>query len=484
MAYRKINIDFSNLPMYSNKKINWNICKGESVKYEIDGTNYCGNIKIEDVYDKKLKIKIDGNEPIIIYKSSFKECKIAKEFGIKSKYFKYSIGEEINDILILEQRIITSEVFYNGIKIPSEENGYFVRCLRDGYEFEVLEKVLNRRRNCPVCGNAKVVPGINDIGTTDPDFAKWFVNKDDILNYTRNTNKEVLLKCPVCGRTFVGIPNRYKSLPSCICNDHISYPEKVMASVLNQLQVRYIYQLNNSHFKWCKTYRYDFYFEYKSKKYIVEMDGAFHYMYNYKNDMSVEESNKIDNIKDQLAKENNCILIRINCNYDDFGKRHEFIKNNILNSYFAKIFDLSDINWKECENFAITSLIKTVSDLWNDGMTKVEIKDKTKLSKTTIDEYLKIGKSLKLNEYIPGARHHISDSGKKYIKIQDENDNILCMHFGITDFSRKSNQLMGYKIGSHQIYDSLKNKTQNKKGLIFSYATKEEYEDYINKEAS
>ena len=43
---------------------------------------------------------------------------------------------------------------------------------------------------------------------------------------------------------------------------------------------------------------------------------------------------------------------------------------------------------------------------------------------------------------------------------------------------------MGYKIGSHQIYDSLKNKTQNKKGLIFSYATKEEYEDYINKEAS
>lgn len=214
------------------------------------------------------------------------------------------------------------------------------------------------------------------------------------------------------------------------------------------------------------------------------MDGAFHYMYNYKNDMSVEESNKIDNIKDQLAKENNCILIRISCNYDDFGKRHEFIKNNILNSYFAKIFDLSDINWKECENFAITSLIKTVSDLWNDGMTKVEIKDKTKLSKTTIDEYLKIGKSLKLNEYIPGTRHHISDSGKKYIKIQDENDNILCMHFGITDFSRKSNQLMGYKIGSHQIYDSLKNKTQNKKGLIFSYATKEEYEDYINKEAS
>lgn len=484
MAYRKVNIDFSNLPIYENGKIKWCDCVGKIVQYTIEKTDHYGCIKIEEVYDNKLKIKIDDNNSIIIYKNSFRNCNIAKELKEKAKIFKYSVGQELKDLLILKQILITKKVSINNKKVDSIENGYLVRCLRDGYEFEVLEKFLNRRRNCPICGNSKVIIGINDMKTTDPEFSKWVANKEDARTYSRNSNKEILLRCPVCGRTFTGIPNRYKSVPSCICNDHVSYPEKFMSSVLNQLQVNYIHQLSNSTFKWCKTYKYDFYFKYNSKEYIVEMDGAFHYTNNYKSNTLQEDAKKTDDIKDKLAEENNCIMIRINSNYLDIRNRHKFIKENIINSYLSDIFDLSNIDWEECEKFCITSLVKTVSDLWNDSLSNIEIQIKTSLSSGTICDYLKVGRRLGLNNYEPGSRHHISDAEKKYLKVQNTFGDIICIHLGITDFSRKSNQLIGYKIGIHQIFDNLKNKTQNRKGLKFSYATKEEYEDYINKKAS
>lgn len=481
MAYRKVNIDFSTLPIYKTGKINWSECVGKIVEYKIKGTDYSGNIKIDDVYDKKVKIKIDDGESNILYKSTFKSCKISKLLGTKAKVFKYSIGEIINDILVLDQRLITEDVTVRtGVKTISTENGYLVRCLRDGYEFEVLEKYIVKRRNCPICGHTKVVHGINDIGTTDPDFAKWVVNESDVISYTRDSNKQILLRCPVCGREFMGIPNRYKSLPSCICNDHVSYPEKFMSSVLTQLKINYIHQLNKRHFDWCKSYLYDFYFEYKSQRYIIEMDGSFHYMDNYKNNMSLEESMKIDNYKDILAKQNNCHVIRINSDYKDVRKRNIFIKTNILKSELSKLFDLSLIDWNECELYATTSLVKKVNTLWNEGLSKIEIFRTTNLSRTTIDEYIRLGKKLGLNNYIPGERHYMSDSCKKYLKVESAEGKLLCIHLGISDFSRKSEQIIGTKIGTHQIYDSLGCKSQNRKGLIFSYTTKEEYENYKN----
>ena len=204
MAYRKINIDFSTLPVYSTGKINWSKCIGEIVSYNIDGTVYSGDIKIVDIYDDKIKIKIDNQDPIIVYKSVFRNGKIAKELGKRAKIFKYYIGEKFKDLLILDQILITKEITIpNKGKVTSTENGYLVKCLKDNYEYKILEKYLSKRRGCPICGHAKVIPGINDIATTDPEFAKWIVHNEDKILYTRNTNKKILLKCPVCGRKFM-----------------------------------------------------------------------------------------------------------------------------------------------------------------------------------------------------------------------------------------------------------------------------------------
>ena len=481
MAYRKINIDFSKLPIYPNGKIKWNECAGKIVTYNINDTNNNGCIKILEVYDQKLKIKIDSNEPIIIYKSSFKNGKISKEFGAKSKYFKYSAGDTVNDILILKQIIITKKVFVKNCgQVLSSENGYYVQCLRDGYKFEVLEKYLSRRRNCPICSHDKVVIGINDMVTVDPEFSQWVVSDKDKHTYTRNSNKKILLRCPVCKREFYGIPNRYKTLPSCVCNDHISYPEKFMSSVLTQLNVNYIHQLSKMHFQWCQTYKYDFYFEYKSKKYIIEMDGAFHYIQPYKTGIALEQVQQIDDFKSKLAMQNNCTIIRINSHYNNLQERDTFIKNNILNSKLSDMFDLSNINWEKCKIEALASRVKLVNDLWNKGLSKIEICRKTQLGRTTVSEYLKQGVNLGLSDYEPGKRHYISQNGKKYLKVQDTNGNVLCVYRGITDFSRMSKEIIGNKISVSQLYRYLKHKANNRKGLIFSYATQKEYESYIS----
>lgn len=125
-------------------------------------------------------------------------------------------------------------------------------------------------------------------------------------------------------------------------------------------------------------------------------------------------------------------------------------------------------------------LLKKVNDLWNEGLSKIEIFHTTNLSKTTIDEYIRIGKNLGLNNYHPRERHYISDSCKKYLKVENTAGELLCVYLGINEFSKNSPQLIGIKVGTHQIYDSLQKKSQNKKGLIFSYATEEEYENYKN----
>ena len=56
-------------------------------------------------------------------------------------------------------------------------------------------------------------------------------------------------------------------------SDGISYAEKFMINVLKQLKLDFKKQLSCSTFKWCKKYRYDFYFRYKNEYYIIETHG-------------------------------------------------------------------------------------------------------------------------------------------------------------------------------------------------------------------
>ena len=76
-----------------------------------------------------------------------------------------------------------------------------------------LARVSNRvdlRRGCPVCSNKIIVPGINDLATTNPDLLyEWDYSKNTIkpTELSSGTSKKIWWKCSKCGFEWIISPN-------------------------------------------------------------------------------------------------------------------------------------------------------------------------------------------------------------------------------------------------------------------------------------
>lgn len=264
-----------------------------------------------------------------------------------------------------------------------------------GYEFEKKPKNIMPEKehlNCPKCFcnlYTDVIPGINDMATTNPELIPLLKDPEDAYRYKTNTNKKIYFICPVCGNEIYKSGNEvHKHGLQCkYCSDGFSYAEKFMKSILNQLKVDYIHQYNPD---WARPYRYDFYFKVNNKEYIVEMDGGLghgNFTLNGKQDITGKQ---IDAKKDVLAKLHNIKVIRIDCNYIDIENRYDYIKEHILISEVAQILNLSKINFSLCRVVAEKSIFISVCDLVKQGMRSfVEIAEKLEISNTTVSRYLK-----------------------------------------------------------------------------------------------
>lgn len=243
------------------------------------------------------------------------------------------------------------------------------------------------------------------IAESHPHLIEYFENSNDTLRYSCCSNKKVDMKCPDCGfKKKMAINNLTNQGFSCpVCSDGISYPNKFMAKLLSLLDVKYE---SEKAFDWCEFVfkgklrrgRYDFYFEYKDKKCIVEMDGIWHFEDNDRSGQTKEESVCIDKVKDKLALAHGISVIRI----DAVKSELEYIKNSIMESKLNEMFDLINIDWNICEEGARSSKVKKACELWakGDGNTKV-IAEKLNISITTVIKYLKIGTSLGWCDYDP-----------------------------------------------------------------------------------
>jgi hypothetical protein len=246
--------------------------------------------------------------------------------------------------------------------------------------------------NCPLCekdNNKICIPYVNDIYTTNKELYALLKNKEDGHKYHSYSSKKTWFVCPNCGKEHFLVINRVcKSGVVCdVCSDNISYPEKFMSNILNQLNIEYIRQYQPD---WAKPYFYDFYFQLDNKQYIIEMDGAFHYSKNFKT-RSLDEIQNIDHIKDNMALKNNHTIIRVDCNYKSITNRCEYITKNICDSYLKNIFNLSIVDFKSCNLYAQSSLVKMVSDKWNNGLKNYEdLADIFKVSDVTVRNYILI----------------------------------------------------------------------------------------------
>lgn len=188
------------------------------------------------------------------------------------------------------------------------------RCKIDGYEWEAIPNNLLRGHGCPKCGG-KLMP------TTEEFKEKLHkINPDiEVLGTYKMSLKKIQCKCKKCGHEWKTLPNSLlqgTGCPKC----KTTKGEKRIAQYLDNLDIHYIYN---------KQYFSDLYsiggglmrpdFIIPSLKIWIEYDGEQHFKpVDFTGAMSVEEVQQLfkytqqnDKIKDQYAKANNWILVRI-----------------------------------------------------------------------------------------------------------------------------------------------------------------------------
>ena len=170
----------------------------------------------------------------------------------------------------IEQRLISNNP--NLFEVKELSNGSFqATCIKcGGHPIISRHHALRGDTKCNICYNRVVESGINDIATTHPDIAKYYVDTDYVLTHSIGTKEKGLAKCPLCQRTRMLQPVkiREKGFQCQYCSDGISYPNKYIRNLLEQLPVtNVVYEYSP---KWAQRKRYDAYFEYQDRKFTIK----------------------------------------------------------------------------------------------------------------------------------------------------------------------------------------------------------------------
>ena len=251
-------------------------------------------------------------------------------------------------------------------------------------------------------------------------------DKELFYSLSYGSKKKLWIKCPYCGhREYISARVFYKRVNTClICSDGISYPEKFVSCMLNQLNIKYEKHIT---FNWSDNREYDFYFELNNKKFIIETHGSQHYQEEFerihKNARTLEEEHVNDIYKEELAKEHIDYYIKFECS--ESTKEHMI--NAIYNSLFHVIFEevFSKIDFDECDYFASNnSILRDVCSLWNSNnfITTTDIANKLDLDVNTVIKYLKRGNNYGICEYskeIGNKRGRVKYEKNRYRKMFD-----------------------------------------------------------------
>ena len=125
------------------------------------------------------------------------------------------------------------------------------------------------------------------------------------------------------------------------CSKSRSYPNKFVYWFLKQTGIEFVSEYSP---EWSGRYRYDFYFKNHDVEYVIEVDGLDHFNEHTRNDKTLEDILKIDRMKDDMAREHQLRMIRLDCRYSN----RDYIINSIKKSELSSIFDLSQIDWNKC----------------------------------------------------------------------------------------------------------------------------------------
>lgn len=468
------------LPM-RGKLINWKSIVGMELELLYRGEVYSVNI----VKYENNRLWVDYNGYIYekgICSSHFSKGKFGKILKFITNEFRCEVGKIIldnrRDMVITEREYRKRDrVRKKGVTYIENIKYYKCKCNVCGYDSLWIEEsgLLGKKSTgCKVCNNTTgcTIQGINDIFTTNPEMLSEY-GMDEKTSRTNSfgTHKRLKFICKDCGRErFVRPMNvkKNKSI-SCVCGNSFSYPEKFMYSFLRNLNVDFTMQLSRKHFKWCNSYRYDFYIP----KYnmIIETHGIQHYNEKSKYSMFVmplEKQQESDALKERLALKNGIEnYVIIDCSKSEL----EYIKKSILNSKLNEFFELSQMRWQDCEKFALNNLAKEVCIHWSskeDWETTKDVSKLFNLNEQTIKKYLKEGTKLNWCEY---KSKKVGKSNEKQVEIF-KNGVSLGIFESMLELERQSERLFGVKLLNNSISEVCREKRIYHKGYTFKYANK------------
>lgn len=268
--------------------------------------------------------------------------------------------------------------------------------------------ILDLHRGCPYCSGRLAIRGETDVWTLRPDVARMLKNIEDGYKYKPQSHVRKVFICPDCGCETSPLSlnqvSRY-GLHCRMCSDSISYPNKFARKLLSQLDVLNVQHEWNP--DWIKPYYFDNYFEYNNQGYILEMDGGIGH-----GKRVFGENNKVDVVgverdkyKDKMAQQHGLIVVRIDCAYKTTADRFHYIHSEILNSLLSSVFNLSCVDWKECDDFARSSMVCRAAELYEEGYSTKQISVILNCAQCTIIDWLKQATYANLCNYIPGQRN-------------------------------------------------------------------------------
>lgn len=229
----------------------------------------------------------------------------------------------------------------------------------------------------------------------------YFVNPEEAKQYSHGSKKSILTKCPVCGRIRkkpIAIKTLYRTHSiGCPCGDGISYPNKFMFAVSEQLSALGEIRSFTREYRpsWAEGRKYDFLIELKTENHIiVEMDGDFHSEKSRDKSVTIEKQKEIDKKKDRMALEHGLSVIRIPATV------HDNIKENIL-CKLSGLLNLDEVNWNEVYSFAHSDLVKTVCIYYSEcqPLSIKELAGIFHISESTALTYVKKGEKIRLCVY-------------------------------------------------------------------------------------
>lgn len=481
-------VDLSKVPKKNNngkEQYLWSESIGLNIPFVYD--NHIGNFKIIERIDTEHIKVLYNNKEFNLLTRAVKCNQIEKLFGKELKW-EYNVGNNIQDTVCSHRRdlIIINKKWDDTLNKNRNNKWYQYKCNICGYNSSIdnswiNEQHLKRGQGCACCSGSKIIKGINDISTTDPWMVEYFVNIEDVYSHTSTSNQKFLMKCSICKKIKYQTPWRLLSQGfACpICSDGISYPEKMLTEILDQLKVKYKRQLNKKDFKWCEDYRYDFYlYDYNM---IIETHGMQHYILRNNSKFgTLKEIQENDKNKEVLAKKNNIsYYVVLDCRYSTINYIMESINKSILN----KILDLSKIDFIKLNKFLNKSLMVEVCLAYKKqypNISTLTLESDFCIDRATITRYLKDGNKIGLCNY-NGIKVGAKERGNKSsqpIKVTRINDTYYFRSIKL--LGQKYNEIFGKNMTSKCVFAVLKGERDNYDGMKFEKISKEDFNKAID----